>query len=153
MHGAAHPGAMHIFVLIALATAQLLPAKPAVQHVTIAPSVEVKANAVSLQLDVTPKSRIHVYGPGAKDFLPPSLKLTTVAGLTVGKASYPPPELVLDPILKERIPMYTKTFRIVQPVTVKPGESVRIAGVLTYQACDDTMCYAPSSAPVEWTLK
>src|SRR5262245_20278041 len=144
---------MHIPALLALVAAQLLSAKPGLQHVTVSPSIDVKGTAVVLQLDVTPKPKIHVYGPGAKDFLQPSLKIAPAAGLTVGKASYPPPELVLDPILKERIPMYTKVFRVVQPVTLKPGDATKITGILSYQACDDTMCYAPSQTSVEWTLK
>ena len=106
---------------------------------------------------MTPKAKIHVYGPGATNFVQPSLKITTPNGLTIGNARFPAPELVLDPILKERIPMYTKTFRIVQPATLKAapktGETMTIVGVLNYQACDDTMCYAPASAPVSWTVK
>jgi hypothetical protein len=144
---------MHCSVLAVLLGLQLLPAKPAVQHVTIVPSVAMKGTTVTLQLDVTPKPKVHVYGPGAKDFLEPSLKIAPLPGLALGKASYPAPQLVLDPILKKRIPMYSTTFRVVQPVSLTPGERTTIAGVLTYQACDDRMCYAPASAPVEWTLK
>ena len=153
MHGVGSLGAMHFVLLAALLAAQLLPAKPAVQHVTLVPGHSVSGDTVTLQLDVTPKPKIHVYGPGAKDFLQPTLKITPAAGMTFGKAVYPSPELVLDPILKERIPMYTKTFRVVQPVTMKPGAVSRVSGVLSYQACDDTMCYAPATATVEWVLK
>jgi DsbC/DsbD-like thiol-disulfide interchange protein len=144
---------MHFLLCAALLAVQLLPAKPAVQHVTLAASQSASGENVTLQLDVTPKQKIHVYGPGAKDYLQPTLKITPAAGLTVGKTVYPSPELVLDPILEERIPMYTKTFRVVQSITVKTGALSRISGVLTYQACDDTMCYAPASAPVEWVLR
>jgi hypothetical protein len=153
MHGVEFLGAMHFLLLAAFLTAQLLPAKPAVQHVTLVPGYSVSGETVTLQLDVTPKPKIHVYGPGAKDFLQPTLKVMPAAGITVGKPVYPSPELVLDPILKERIPMYTKTFRVVQPVTMKSGAVSRISGVLSYQACDDTMCYAPASATVDWVLK
>ncbi len=65
--------------------------------------------------------------------------------------------LVLDPVLNERIPEYTKTFRIVQPVTldpaVKSGDDLPISGVLSYQACDDKLCYPPATASVTWTVK
>ena len=85
------------------------------------------------------------------------MKITSLTGRTIGTARFPAPELVLDPILKERIPMYTKTFRIVQTATLKAapkaGETLTIVGVLNYQACDDTTCYAPASAPVTWTVK
>ena len=153
MHDVEYIGVMHFLLLSAFLAAQLLPARPAVQHVTLAPSVSVKGSAAILLLDVTPKSKIHVYGPGAKDFLQPTLKIIPADGVTVGKVSYPLPELVLDPILEQRIPMYTKTFRVTQPITMKAGAVSSISGVLSYQACDDTTCYAPSSIAVEWVLK
>jgi hypothetical protein len=71
---------------------------------------------MTLQLDVTPKAKVHVYGPGATDFVQLTQPLTLAAAM-------------------------------------KPGESVTITGVFGYQACDDTMCYAPASAPVAWTVK
>ena len=144
------------FVLLSFSL-QLLPAKPALQHVTLVPSATVSGVSVTLRLDVTPKPKVHVYGPGATTFVQPSLKITTPDGRTVGNARFPAPELVLDPILEERIPMYTTTFRVVQTTTLKTapksGETLTIVGVLSYQACDDLMCYAPASAPVTWTVK
>ena len=155
MRGVQYMGATHLAFFLLPFSLQLLPAKPALQHVTLVPSATANGASLTLQLDVTPKVKVHVYGPGATSFLQPSLRITT-PGLTMAKARFPQPELVLDPILKERIPMYTKTFRIVQTATLKAapkaGETITIAGVLSYQACDDTMCYAPASAPVSWTL-
>jgi hypothetical protein len=29
---------------------------------------------------------------------------------------------------------------------------VVVAGVVSYQACDDKVCYPPESAPVAWTV-
>jgi hypothetical protein len=159
MHGVRYLGAMHVlFALLLLPfSSQLLPAKPTVQHVTVAATVVARDGALTLQLDVTPKERIHVYGPGATDFLQPSLTLAPVNGLKPGAAKFPPPELVLDPILKERIPMYTKTFRVVLPATpakgAKADEPLTIAGALSYQACDDKLCYAPSMLPVSWVVR
>jgi|SRR5688572_28725834 len=157
MRGVEYMGATHLAFFLLTLSLQLLPAKPALQHVTLVPSATASGANLTLQLDVTPKVKVHVYGPGATSFLQPSLRITTPAGLTIGKARFPPPELALDPILKERIPMYSKTFRIVQTATLKAapkaGETITIAGVLSYQACDDTMCYAPASAPVSWTVK
>jgi hypothetical protein len=140
--------------LLALSS-QLLPAKPALQHVTIEPGVTGGGTAVTLHIAVTPKARIHVYGPGAKSFTQPSLKIVT-SGLTAGEVSFPRPEIVPDPILNELIPMYTKTFRVSVPLKLgaatKPGEIVSVAGAFGYQACDDKMCYPPSTAPVTWTV-
>jgi hypothetical protein len=150
-------GALYPALFVSFFVFQLFPAKPALQHVTFVTSATVNGNDLTLHLDVTPKARVHVYGPGATDFVQPSLKITSLTGRTNGTARFPAPELVLDPILAERIPMYTKMFRIVQAATIdarpKTGETLAIVGVLNYQACDDTTCYAPTSIPVTWTVK
>jgi cytochrome c biogenesis DsbD-like protein len=133
----------------------------AVQHVTIAtstsPETSTAGGKVTLALDVTPDRNIHVYAPGAKEFVAINLKITSASGATVGKPVYPPSENVLDPILNERIPEYLKAFRITQPITLratmKSTESVTISGVLTYQACDEKMCFAPSEISANWTVK
>jgi hypothetical protein len=33
-----------------------------------------------------------------------------------------------------------------------PDGSLTLKGVLKYQACDNTICYAPVSVPVTWTV-
>jgi hypothetical protein len=174
MHGVEFMRAMRVcspflassFFLLHLAfvcaSAQTLAPKPsAIQHVTLAasaaPPIAATGGKVTLLLDVTPNRDVHVYAPGAKDFIQTTLTLSPQGRLTIGKPGYPKAELVLDPVLNERIPEYTKTFRIAQPVTISPAvksrEDVTIVGVLNYQACDDKMCYPPSSASVTWTVK
>jgi hypothetical protein len=74
---------------------------------------------------------------------------------SVGKPAYPPSELVFDTALNKKIPQYLKTFRIRQPITlgaVKSGDRVDVSGTLSYQACDDRMCYPPTTAAVAWTV-
>jgi len=148
-------------VALVRASAQVLAPRSAIQHVTLAASaaspVAATGGRVTLLLDVTPGRDVHVYAPGAKDFIQTTLTISPQARLTIGKPEYPKPELVLDPLLHERIPEYTKTFRIAQPVMLSPAvkspEDVTVSGVLGYQACDDKMCYPPSSASVTWTVK
>ena len=147
------------FCLLAFQGSLLKPS--AIQHVTVAASATPETSAaggkVTLTLDVTPDRNIHVYAPGAKEFVATTLKLTPQNGVTAGNPVYPPAELILDPILNKRIPEYVKPFRITQPVTLpaktKGGESVTLSGVLTYQACDDKMCFAPSQISAKWTVK
>jgi len=149
-------------VAFVCASAQTLAPKPsAIQHVTLAasaaPPVAAAGGKVTLLLDVTPDRDIHVYAPGAKEFVQTTLTLSTQRRLAIGKPTYPKAELVLDPVLNERIPEYTKTFRIAQPVTLDPAvksrDDLTISGVLSYQACDDKLCYPPATASVTWTVK
>lgn len=136
--------------------------KPAsVQHVTVVsaatPETAAPGGKVTLTLDVTPDRNIHIYAPGARDLVATALKITPQPGVTVSKPTYPPSELILDPILNERIPEYVKPFRITQPIgvpaTTKSGQSLSISGVLTYQACDDKMCFPPSDLSATWVVK
>ncbi len=137
---------------------QLLLAKPAVQHASVVgtqtTSSVARGTTVTLWAEVTPHPSIHVYAEGAKDFTAVSLKTTPHSSISVGAVKYPKPDLggrgLDDP------PAYSTAFRIGVPVsitsTAKSGEVVTVAGALTYQACDDRLCYPVTSAPVSWTL-
>ncbi len=137
------------------------------KHLTVAAppvSVAVAPGArVSLTLDVTPKRTMHVYAPEQKDagFIPISLTIDPNPAITASAVQFPRPERLrtLDDVQL----VYSKPFRIVQPVIVAatpavrnrartPGATVAITGTLRYQACDDTICYVPVTVPVAWTI-
>lgn len=146
-------------LLVASSLQGLLPKPSAIQHVTFVATTEPEAAAprgkVTLLLDVTPDPKVHVYAPGAEDYVQTTLKVAPAGSSSAGKPAYPPAELVFDTALNKKIPQYTKTFRIRQPLTlgaVKSGDRVEIAGTLAYQACDDRMCYPPTTAVVNWTV-
>jgi hypothetical protein len=113
-------------------------------------------SALKLFVDVIPDPNIHVYAPGAKDYLPIALEITSAGGVTVGKLTYPKAQDLYFEPTKEHIPVFSAPFRLVQDVTigrsVKPGTSLTLTGVLKYQACDDKVCYNPVTAPVSWTV-
>jgi DsbC/DsbD-like thiol-disulfide interchange protein len=117
---------------------------------------------VSLVLDVSPKPTMHVYAPGQKDFIPVSLTLDANDAFKAAAARFPAAETLVVKELGETQLVYRKPFRIVQDVTIAkriPGSqgragnsTVTVTGTLKYQACDDSICYAPVSVPVKWTL-
>jgi hypothetical protein len=132
-------------------------------HLTMATSASPTAAAparpgstIKQIVDVIPDPKVHVYAPGAKDYLPIALEVTPTTGLTVGKLSYPKSQDLYFEPLKEHVPVFSVPFRLVQDVAigraVKPGQSLTLTGVLKYQACDDTTCFNPVSAPVSWTV-
>lgn len=146
-------------LLVASSFQGLLPKPSAIQHVTLVATTEPEAAAprgkITLLLDVTPDPKVHVYAPGAEDYVQTTLTVKPVGKSSVGKPAYPPAELVFDTALDKKIPQYTKAFRIRQPLTlgeVKSGDRVEISGTLAYQACDDRMCYPPTTAAVNWTV-
>ena len=109
---------------------------------------------VTLFVDVTPKPKMHVYAPGAKDYLPIALVLNS-PGVRAGRLTYPPSQDLYFEPTREHVPVYEKPFRLAQAVVIgagaKPGTLI-ITGVLKYQACDDAICYNPIEAPVSWTV-
>jgi hypothetical protein len=149
-----------IFVAGLSGQALLGPKPSAVQHVTVSattvpdrPSAGKAAGArLALQLDVVPKARIHVYASGSKEFTGVSLVLSPRAGISAGKPVYP----AADPAAagEDDAPVYRKPFRITQPIVVQQPlkEDVVLSGVLSYQACDDRMCYPVATLPVNWTI-
>ena len=109
---------------------------------------------VKLFLDVTPKAKMHVYAPGAKDYQPIALELNS-PGVKAGKLTYPKSQDWYFEPTREHVPVYQSAFRLTQDVTIdstaKPG-TFYVTGVLKYQACDDTICYKPVTEPVSWTV-
>ena len=132
----------------------------ATPHITMATSVNSAqapaGSTVRLFVDVTPDAKVHVYAPGAKDYLPIALVVTPRPGIKVGKLAYPKSQDWYFEPLKEHVPVFQAPFRLEQTVTLsaslKAGDKVTVAGVLNYQACDDVVCFNPVSTPVTWTV-
>ena len=122
---------------------------------TSAATTSVKpGQTVTLFVDVTPRAKMHVYAPGAKDYQPISLELNS-PGVKAGKLTYPKSQDWYFEPTKEHVPTYQTAFRLTQDVTIDPAVKAGtfyVTGVLKYQACDDTICYKPVSEPVAWTL-
>ncbi len=142
-----------------LLLAQLLLASPTphIQMTTAASATEVKAGTtVRLFVDVVPDAKVHVYAPGAKDYRPVAVTIAQRPGVKAEKLVYPKSQDWYFEPLKEHVPVFQAPFRLEQPVTlgapIKPGDRVTVTGTLTYQACDDTVCFNPVTAPVSWSV-
>ena len=147
------------FALILGLFAQLIAPAPKPGHAAVAAApaeVDGKPGAkISLGVDVLPKPNIHVYAPGSGEFyIPITIKLAPQAQLKPGKLIYPKSESMI--FADEKVAVFVKPFRLAQEATLdpslKPGASVVVAGTVSYQACDDKVCFPPESAPVSWTV-
>ena len=153
---------MLISQLIGALLAVAVFAGAATPHLTMATSASTETVAarpgstVKLFVDVLPDPKVHVYAPGARDYLPIALTLAPATGITIGKLSYPKAQDWYFEPLKEHVPVFSAPFRLVQSVTIgraaKRGSTLTLTGVLKYQACDDKVCFNPVSAPVSWTV-
>jgi cellulase/cellobiase CelA1 len=143
--------------LFAVLVALLAAATPHLRMATSVSAAEAtRGTIVRLFVDVIPDPKVHVYAPGAKDYLPIALALTPPAGVKVGKLAYPKSQDLYFEPLKEHVPVYQTPFRLEQEIRLSPslkiGQKVTVTGVLNYQACDDVICFNPVSAPVSWTV-
>jgi DsbC/DsbD-like thiol-disulfide interchange protein len=160
--------AVGLLAASAFAASQPAPPSPIeTRHLTIAVTSPARAVVpgarLSLRLDITPKTNMHVYAPQQPDSIPVSLTLDRSRDYVAHPASFPAPEKFLFKPLNETQLVYSKPFRIVQDVTIARTPEVRrlaqaadavmtIKGNLRYQACDDVVCYAPKTVPLTWTV-
>ena len=119
-------------------------------------------NRIGLALEVTPKTGMHVYAPGASSYRVISVKLEPQPFVRALPLKYPASEIYNFKPLNERVPVFQKPFTLVQEVIVegtpqaqaafRGKDSLTLTGSLEYQACDDAICYNPASIPLSWTL-
>ncbi len=110
---------------------------------------------LSLIVNVVPKKKIHVYAPGTK-YRAITVTLNRNPSLKPAKAVYPKPSIYVFKPLKEQVLVYSDPFKLTMDIavgTVPPrAGSLKITGTLSYQACDDRVCYLPESVPLEWVV-
>ena len=119
-------------------------------------------NRFSIAFDVTPKPRIHVYAPGASSYRVVSVTITPQPFVRVLPLTYPKSDIYFFKPLNERVPVYQKPFTLVQELllegqpdaqaALRGRDSLSVTGTFDYQACDDKVCFNPTSIPLTWTL-
>ena len=117
-----------------------------------------------LGLEITPLTGMHVYAPGARDlgYRVIRLQLDAPNFIRLLPLRYPASEIYHFEPLDERVPVYQDQFTLVQEVVVEPSpeasealaglDALTLTGRLDYQACDDRICFEPTSVPLTWTL-
>ena len=127
----------------------------------LAPTVESKTvrpgAPVALSLKVTLPKELHVQANKPRDpaLIPTVLTVTPTEGVTVGKITYPPAIDFAQAGADEPLAVYGHEFTVKLDVKlgadVKPG-ALTLPAKLRYQACDDKMCFPPTTAETSWTL-
>ena len=150
-------GMLRLFLVGLLAAGQGVALKTQeTAHLTVTTSSSAQAGKAALFVDVAPKPTMHVYSPGQKGYIAITLTLDSDPAFTAARAKYPAGEKLFMKILNETQLVYSKPFRITQDLRlVKPvsGAGLTIKGTLRYQACDDKVCYLPTTVPVQWAVK
>ena len=119
-------------------------------------------NRFSVVAEITPHRGVHVYAPGAANYKVIDLRVLPAQYIRALQPAYPPSEEYFFKPLNERVPTYQKPFTITQEIILDGQASTRtalnnqtsltIGGALSYQACDDRLCYDPVTLPLSWTV-
>ena len=122
---------------------------------SLSPDAVRSGGRVSVVVRIVPKKRMHVYAPGTH-YRPVTVTLNKKAWLRAAKTEYPKPSIYIFKPLKEQVLVYSNPFTLTTNVTLGtiPArmKHVKITGTLSYQACDDRVCYLPQSVGLEWTV-
>jgi hypothetical protein len=122
---------------------------------------------VTLVLDFAMAPKMHAYAPGVKGYKPLAFRLAANPLVTAHEVRFPEAKPYTFAPLNETVPVFEGHFRVLQEVTAlgpnrgpsgAPSPAIQtteidLSGTLDYQVCSDTVCYAPASIPLQWTLK
>jgi peroxiredoxin len=119
-------------------------------------------NRFTITFDITPRSRMHVYAPGASGYRVVAVTISPQPFVRMLPLKYPTSQIYFFKPLNERVPVYEKPFTLVQELILegqpeaqaafRGKDSLTLTGTLDYQACDDKICFNPVSVPLSWTL-
>jgi thiol:disulfide interchange protein DsbD len=115
-------------------------------------------SSLALSLKVVLPKDVHVQANKPRDpsLIPTVLALTPPGGVTVDDISYPAPSELAQKDRKETLAVLGPEFTIEIKATLAAGVAageLKIPGVLRYQACNDSVCFAPTRANAEWTVR
>jgi DsbC/DsbD-like thiol-disulfide interchange protein len=117
---------------------------------------------ISIAVDITPKPGMHVYAPGG-NYPAVAVRMEPQPFVRAHDVEYPQAQMYFYQPLNEHALVYSEAFRLVMDLTV--GETsdpkargsapsrLTLKGALEYQACDDQVCYLPTSVPLQWAVK
>jgi DsbC/DsbD-like thiol-disulfide interchange protein len=128
----------------------------------LSPEIIVPGTRISVEVAVTPKKGMHVYAPGSA-YRAVAIRIQPDPLIRTHDPVYSEPTLYVFKPLNEEVLVYSAPFRIVLDITagdtaaeqarLRARSRLTIKGKLEYQACDDTVCYLPTSVPLEWTVR
>jgi thiol:disulfide interchange protein DsbD len=129
---------------------------------TLTPLVERDAVAggqtVRAALQVALPEGFHVQSDAPRDptLIPTVLTVSPPEGVTVTEIVYPPSVDLRQVGIDQPLAVFERVFPIGVQLTVPrsvTGGEIVVAARLRYQACNDTTCFAPTTADAEWRLR
>jgi len=133
--------------------------RPRAEVTPVVATAQPKAGApLALSLKVVLPKDVHVQANKPRDpsLIPTVLTLTTPDGVKVDEISYPAPSELAQKDRKETLAVLGPEFSIEIMATLAAGVAageLKIPAVLRYQACNDSVCFAPTRANAEWVVQ
>jgi thiol:disulfide interchange protein DsbD len=143
-------------VLSAVGGAQTRPPRATVTPVVESEGVAPGSTArVALKVVLPEKLHANSNKPRDPSLIPTVLSVTPPAGVTVEEIVYPEAEDLKQKGADQPLSVYEREFFIGVSLKVAAGATgeLTIPARLRYQACDESVCYIPATAQVEWKLR
>jgi len=132
--------------------------RPRAQLAPVKSPVEARAGAkatVSLRVQLPPDIHVQANKPKDPSLIPTVLTVDAPPGVVVDEVSYPAPTDFAQVGREEKLavlgPEFTIDVRLSIPATTAAG-TVKVPARLRYQACNDKVCFPPTTTLTEWTL-
>jgi thiol:disulfide interchange protein DsbD len=110
---------------------------------------------LAIILDIKPTLHINSNKPLSEFFIPTEVTFNSLSNLSFGQPVFPAPELKTFSFSDEKVAIYEGTVVVVVPVSTSPSLELApqtITGKVSYQGCDDNVCFAPGEESFEIVL-
>jgi DsbC/DsbD-like thiol-disulfide interchange protein len=115
-----------------------------------------KTYPLALRLTVKPGLHINANDPGDPDIIPTKIQFTAPKGLTLAPASYPPAKKIKLGFAQKPLAVFDGAMLVRTTLqvagNVKPGD-YQLKAEISFQGCDDNMCFMPESREVLLRVK
>lgn len=131
--------------------------RPRAQLTAVKPGGEVRAGTTStVSLKVQLPSDVHVQANKPKDpsLIPTVLTVDAPSGIVVEEVIYPAPTDFAQIGRKEPLAVLGPEFTIDVRLSIPAGATgtLKVPARLRYQACNDKVCFPPTTGSAEWLL-
>jgi thiol:disulfide interchange protein DsbD len=119
----------------------------------VRPGSELRA---ALQVKLPDGFHVNSNKPRDESLIPVRLTVTAPRGVKVTELVFPQPTDLKQRGAEQPLSVFEREFIIGVAMTVAPetvAGDIVIPAALRYQACDETMCYIPTTAETSWTVK
>ena len=151
-----------LFVALLLAAGASVVSGQRIPEATVVPFVEAEdvrpGSSTRVALRVSLPDGLHVQSDEPRDpsLIPTVLTVEAPAGVSVSQLIYPHPTDFEQQGQSEPLAVFEREFVVGAELEIAPDAApgeLTIPARLRYQACDDKVCFRPTTAATAWTLR